>query len=122
MEYELDITPEEVDAALKVLKPTGYRLLVALAKVKEKQGSLYIPEARKTDEDAASMLATVIALGPDAYKDAAKFDAPYCQYGDTIMMASYSGRRIKIGDREYRLINDDTVIAVVDEPTKVSRA
>lgn len=122
MNYELDLTPEEAEAALKIVSPTGYRLLVALAKVQEKSGSIYIPDARRSDEDAASMLGTVIAMGADAYSDTARFSSPYCKVGDTIMMASYSGRRIKIAEREYRLINDDTVIAVVSDASKVTRA
>lgn len=122
MKYELDLSPEEAEAALQIVKPTGYRILVALAKVQEKVGSLYIPDSRRSDEDAAAMLATVVALGPDAYADKDRFKVPYCKEGDTIMMASYSGRRIKIADREYRLINDDTVIAIVSDATKVSRA
>ena len=123
MKYQLDLTPEEEENALAVLQPTGYRLLVALAKTSEKVGSLYLPDSRRTDEDAASILAKVVAVGEDAYADAKRFpNGPYCEAGDIVMMASYSGRRIKIEDREYRLINDDTVIAVVAQPEKVSRA
>ena len=123
MKYELDLTPEEEENALAVLQPTGYRILVALAKTTEKVGSLYIPDSRRSDEDAASILAKVIAVGDDAYADHKRFpNGPYCEKNDIVMMASYTGRRFKIEDREYRLINDDTVIAVVNQPEKVSRA
>lgn len=123
MKYELNLTPEEMTQAVSVLQPTGYRILVALAKVSDKVGAIFIPDSRKADEDVASILATVVAMGPDCYKDEARFGSgPYCKQGDVIMMAAYSGRRIKIGEREYRLINDDSVIAVVNNPDEVSRA
>lgn len=123
MKYDLELTPDEEATAARTLIPTGFRLLVAVAKVKEKQGSLYIPDQRKADEEVASILGKVLAMGPDAYRDASRFpNGEYCKEGDIILMASYSGRRFKIGDREYRLINDDTVMAVVTNPDEVARA
>lgn len=122
MKYELNLSPEELQHATQTLQPTGYRVLVALARVSDKIGSLFIPDSRKADEDVASILATVVSMGGDAYKDETRFSGPYCKVGDVIMMAAYSGRRIKIGEREYRLINDDSVIAVVHNPDEVSRA
>jgi co-chaperonin GroES (HSP10) len=123
MKYELSLTPEEREKAVSAIRPTGFRLLIALAKVSDKVGSLYIPDSRKADEDVASILGVVVSMGPDCYKDETRFSgSSYCQEGDTIMMAAYTGRRIKIGEREYRLINDDSVIAVVTNPEEVSRA
>lgn len=122
MKYNLDLTPDEEQSALRVMRPTGYRLLVAVAKVREKQGSLYIPEQSKADEEVAAILGKVIAMGGDAYSGERFPNGEYCKPGDVIMMASYSGRRFKIKDREYRLINDDTVMAVVNEPDEIERA
>jgi co-chaperonin GroES (HSP10) len=123
MKYELNLTTEEWDKATGAIRPTGFRLLIALAKVADKVGSLYIPDGRKADEDVASILGVVVSMGPDCYKDESRFTGgSYCRVGDTIMMAAYTGRRIKIGDREFRLINDDSVIAVVEKPEEVSRA
>lgn len=123
MKYSLDITEEEMDFAKTVLKPTGYRILVAVAKTSDKIGSVLIPDQRKSDEDVASVLGKVIELGPDAYSDAERFpNGPYCAPRDVVFMASYSGRRFKINDREYRLINDDTVMAVALKPEEIERA
>jgi co-chaperonin GroES (HSP10) len=123
MKYDIDLSPDERDAALSVLQPTGYRLLVAIARIKEKQGMIYIPEQAKAAEEVAAILGTVVAMGKDAYTDPDKFPGgPYCGLNDVIMMASYSGRRMKIGDREFRLINDDTVMAVVSKPEEIERA
>lgn len=123
MKYNLDLSPEESEAVLSILRPTGYRILVLVAKVDEKVGSLYIPQVRQEDEEVAAILGKVIALGPDAYSDRARFpNGHYCLKDDVVMMASYSGRRLKIGDREYRLINDDTVMAVVMKSEEIKRA
>lgn len=123
MQYDLNIDAAEEAAALEAIRPTGYRMLVALAKVQEKIGNIHLPDQRKSDEEVASILGRVLALGPDCYADKERFPCgAYCSAGDVVMMASYSGRRFKIGGREYRLINDDSVIALVSKPEEVARA
>jgi chaperonin GroES len=65
----------------------------------------------------------VLALGETAYGDEEKFPGgPWCQVGDTVLMREYSGTRFKIDGVEYRLINDDTIEAVVTRPELVTRA
>ena len=64
-----------------------------------------------------------LVVGPDAYKDGDKFPSgPYCKEGDFVIFRSYSGTRFKIEKQEFRLINDDTVEAVVDDPRGYTRA
>ena len=58
-----------------------------------------------------------------AYSDPDKFPTgPYCKEGDFVIFRSYSGTRFKIAGKEFRLINDDTVEAVVDDPREYTRA
>ena len=65
----------------------------------------------------------VLKLGPDAYKDERKFpNGPWCKAGDFILTRPMAGSRVKIHGREFRLINDDSVEAVVDDPRGISRA
>jgi co-chaperonin GroES (HSP10) len=65
----------------------------------------------------------VLAIGPEAYGDKEKFSSgPYCAVGDFIIFRSYSGTRFKVMGKEFRLINDDTVEAVVEDPRGYSRA
>jgi co-chaperonin GroES (HSP10) len=113
----------EVDTALDVLKPTGYRILVRIPHLDAKMKSgLYRPDSSRSLEETASCLGEVLALGETAYKDEEKFpNGPWCMPGDMIMMRQYSGTRFKIDDQEYRLINDDTVEAVVSDPQRVER-
>ena len=69
------------------------------------------------------MCGYVLKLGPDAYQDKNRFPSgPWCQEGDWVVFRPYSGTRMKIYGKEFRLINDDTVEAVVEDPTGVVRA
>jgi co-chaperonin GroES (HSP10) len=104
--------------------PVGYKILVKMRKVVEEKtkGGIYLPDQSKQDENTASLLAEVLAVGPDAYADKVKFpNGPWCSVGDTVVLRSYSGTRLKIDGEEYRLVNDDSPEAVVPEPEKVER-
>lgn len=111
-------------ATPKLPTPSGYKLLVRMYKLPEKtSGGLYRPEDAKALHDTASICAQVVAMGPDAYQHPEKFpNAPWCSVGDWVVFRTYSGTRMKIGAEEYRLINDDTVEAVVDDPASIDRA
>lgn len=119
-------TATTVDESLthKLPKPSGYRVLIAVPELSEKtDGGVYIPEKMKSAEETASIIGFVVKLGPDAYSDADKFpNGPYCAEGDFVIFRSYSGTRFKIAGKEFRLINDDTVEAVVDDPRGYTRA
>jgi co-chaperonin GroES (HSP10) len=112
------------DNVLDILAPTGYRLLVRVPRLDAKMNSgLYRPDSSRVLEQTASILGEVLAVGPTAYLDQEKFPdgRPWCMPGDTIIMRAYSGTRLRIDDQEYRLINDDTVEAVVRDSGRVER-
>jgi co-chaperonin GroES (HSP10) len=113
---------EAAEAVLPV--PTGYKILVAMPKVEEKtDGGIYRPDQLIHAEQTASIFGCVVALGPDAYANLEKFpNGPWCKEGDWVVFRSYSGTRFRLEGTEYRLINDDTVEAVVDDPRKIERA
>jgi chaperonin GroES len=105
-------------------EPVGYRILVSLPPAIEKsKGGIILPDSLKDKEQTASITGQVLKLGPDAYADIDKYpNGPWCQIGDWVVFRSYSGTRIKVGENEYRLINDDTVEAVTSDPRTVERA
>lgn len=105
-------------------EPSGYKILIALPEVNEKtQGGVLLPDEMKDREGIASILGAVIKLGPDAYGDRGKFPSgPWCKEGDFVIFRSYSGTRFKVEGQEFRLINDDTIEAVVDDPRGYERA
>ena len=49
-------------------------------------------------------------------------NGPWCKVGDFILARPNSGTRLKIHGREFRIINDDSVEAVVEDPRGISRA
>ena len=104
--------------------PKGYKILIAVPNIKEKtDGGIYIPDALKDAEKTASIYGNVIAMGDTAYADEDKFPTgPYCDVGDWVVFRSYSGTRLRINGTEFRLINDDTVEAVVPDPRIIQRA
>ena len=105
-----------------VPNPTGYKVLVAVAKLEEKKGSILLPENYKKLEEKAAIVGYVMKLGPDAYLDSNRFPTgPFCNEGDWVMFKSYSGNRFKIGEQEFRLLNDDEISATVPNPSKIER-
>ena len=65
----------------------------------------------------------VLKMGPDAFVDVSRFpNGPYCKKGDWIIMQAYTGTRVSIHGKEFRLINDDCVKAVIEDPRGVKRA
>ena len=113
---------------LQLPEPKGYRILIAIPKKEEtfKDSQIVIAESTRQKEEIASIVGLVVKLGPQAYQDPDKFpDGAWCKEGDYIIMRSYSGTRFKIstpqGDQEFRLINDDTVEAVIADPRVLTR-
>jgi co-chaperonin GroES (HSP10) len=107
--------------ASQLPKPTGYKLLIALPDPEEKtEGGIIKSSQTLQNEEIGSIVGFVLEMGPDAYKAPERFPSgPYCQKGDWIMMRSYSGTRFKVHGKEFRLINDDSVEAVVEDPRGV---
>ncbi len=121
---KVDNTKVKEDLHAKLPEPTGYRLLIALPEIDEKtQGGVIMPDGLVKDESTASIIGFVLKIGPDAYSDKERFpNGAWCKEGDFVIFRSYSGTRFKVAGKEFRLINDDTVEGVVDDPRGYSRA
>lgn len=105
-------------------RPTGYKILIYLPDIKSvTAGGIILPDELKTREKTAACVGQVVSLGPSAYLDEEKFPSgAYCKEGDWIMIHTYSGSRFKIDGKEFRLINDDTVEALTEDPGSIERA
>jgi co-chaperonin GroES (HSP10) len=112
------------DVRAKLPDPKGYRILIAIPEVSQKtEGGVFIPDERRNAEETASLIGYVLKVGSEAYVDANRFPTgPWCKEGDFVIFRSYSGTRFKVMGKEFRLINDDTVEAVVEDPRGYSRA
>jgi len=105
-------------------KPAGYSMLIALPEAEVKtEGGILLPEDAAEKEALATILGFVLKMGPDCYSDKDRFpNGPWCKEGDWVLFRSYSGTRFKVFGQEFRMITDDTVQAVVDDPQGYKRA
>ena len=124
-EPEQQATDEEKATSLP--EPTGWKILCVVPDVSEKLDGTELDLVRPTSvlkqEEHATTVLFVLKVGPDAYKDKNKFPTgPWCKEGDFILVRTYSGTRFRIFSKEFRLINDDMVDAVVQDPRGITRA
>lgn len=113
----------EEEKARQLPEPKGYRILCALPEAEEKFDSGIVKSSETMrNEEVLSTVFFVVKLGPDCYKDEKRFPTgPWCKEGDFILARPNSGTRLKIHGREFRIINDDSVEAVVQDPRGISR-
>lgn len=111
------------DKAKQVPDPVTYHLLCMLPEAeKEYESGLLKADKTMQYEELLSPVLFVVKVGPDAYKDATRFPSgPSCKEGDFILVRPNTGTRLKIHGREFRLIPDDTVQAVVEDPRSIGR-
>tara|TARA_R110000751_G_scaffold109901_2_gene207292 strand:+ start:505 stop:924 length:420 start_codon:yes stop_codon:yes gene_type:complete len=115
---EIQIDKSNARKASQMPKPKGYKILIALPEPDEKTDGGII-KARQTmhNEEVGSIVGFVLDMGPDAYSNLDRFPTgPFCKKGDWVMMRSYTGTRFSVHGKEFRLINDDSVEAVVEDP------
>jgi co-chaperonin GroES (HSP10) len=106
-------------------RPSGYRILCAVPEVdKEFEGDAGLIKSDETMriEETLTTVLFVVDLGPDCYKDEKRFPTgPWCKKGDFILIRPHTGSRLVIHGREFRIINDDSVEGVVDDPRGIKR-
>ena len=105
----------------KLPKPTGWRMLVLPFKMPEKtKGGLFLGAETLERQQVASTCGLVLSMGPHCY-DKEKFpEGPWCKKGDWVVFARYlSGSRIQIDGGEVRLLNDDEVLATIENPEDI---
>ena len=121
-EIQPALTDEEIDAQLP--KPVGYRLLIAMPTVDKTYGSGII-KADKTmhEERILTVVGYVVDMGEQCYADKDRFPSgPWCKPGDCVVFRANSGTRLMVNGTEYRLMNDDSIEAVVADLRGISRA
>ena len=117
------LSQEDIEAQLP--KPVGYRVLVALPQVEETFGDTGLLKSTTTmsQEHIMSIIGLVLDMGDQAYSDEERFPSgPWCKPGDYVMFRMNTGTRLKVGGVEYRLMNDDSIEAIVADPRGVTRA
>ena len=113
----------EEEKARQLPAPQGYRILCAVPEAEKEfdSGLIKADETVRYDELLTTVL-FVVDLGPDCYADKDRFpNGPWCKKGDFILVRPNAGTRLVIHDREFRIINDDSVEAVVQDPRGIKR-
>lgn len=122
---EVSTLPETAEQKAKQLpQPSGYKILCAIPDIEEKyESGLIKADTTKKHEEILATVYFVVALGPDCYTDTERYPTgPWCKVGDFILVRPHTGTRIKIHGKEFRIINEDSVDGVVEDPRGVSRA
>ena len=111
------------DKARQLPDPATYHLLCMLPKAEDEyEGGLLKASQTMMYEELLSPVLFVAKIGPDAFKDEKRFPSgPSCQVGDFVLVRPNTGTRMKIHGTEWRLINDDSVQAVVQDPRGIQR-
>ena len=112
------------DKAKQLPKPSGYRILCAIPEVEaEYESGLLKADVTLNYEEKLATVLFVVEMGDDCYKDTTRFPTgPWCQKGDFVIVRPNAGTRLLIHGREFRMINDDSVEAVVEDPRGIKRA
>lgn len=111
------------DKAKQLPDPATYHLLCALPEIDDAYESGLIKAGQTVHfEELLSPVLFVVKMGPDSYADKARFPSgPSCKVGDFVLVRPNTGTRLKIHGREFRIINDDSVEAVVEDPRGIGR-
>jgi len=113
------------DKAKQLPDPKTYHMLCVVPEAMEEYADSEILKATQTKhyEEVLTPVLFVVKLGPDCFKDASRFPSgPSCKEGDFVIVRPNSGTRLKIHGREFRIINDESVEAIVEDPRGISRA
>jgi len=115
------------DKAKQLPDPKRFMLLCVVPEAMEEFADSEIGIVKSSQsmyyEEILTPVLFVVKLGPDAYKDITRFPSgPSCKEGDFVIVRPNSGTRLKIHGREFRIINDDSVEAVVEDPRGITRA
>ncbi len=124
-EGPVSVLPETAEEKAKQLpEPATFHILCVLPDINEEYESGLVKANQTVHyEEVLSPVLFVVKLGPDAYKDEKRFPSgPSCKVGDFVLVRPNTGTRIKIHGKEFRMINDDSVEGVVQDPRGITRA
>ena len=107
--------------AAQLPQPTGWRILVLPFKMKEKtEGGVLLGQETLERQQVASQCGNVLAMGSECYRDKERYPTgPWCKVGDWVVFARYAGSRIEIEGGEVRLLNEDEVLAIIQDPKSI---
>jgi len=120
------LNKNEEEKAKQLPKPSGYRILCAVpeadSEFEDSEIGLIKADETMRIEELLTTVLFVVDMGPDCYADKAKFpNGPWCKKGDFVLIRPNAGTRLLIHGREFRIIYDDNVEGVVEDPRGITR-
>ncbi len=94
------------------IRPLRDRILVRRIEEEEKRvGGIIIPDTAKEKP----MQCEVFAVGTGKVTEDGKTIAPEVKKGDQVLIGKYSGTEVKVDDKEYLILREDEVLAVIEK-------
>lgn len=117
------LDPSKADQSLleRMPNPTGWRMMILPYRGKGKTaGGIYLPDKVVEDGQIQTVVGYVMKQGALCYKDESKFpNGPWCKEGDWVIFARYAGSRFRIEGGEVRILNDDEILATINDPEDI---
>jgi len=120
-ERVLDPSKIDLSAVERMPQPAGWRILVLPYRGKGKtEGGILLTDQTILEDQLQTVVGYVVKQGPLAYADTEKFPSgPWCKEKDWVIFPRYGGTRFKIEGGEVRIINDDEIIATIENPDDI---
>ena len=92
------------------IKPLGDRVLLEICEnTEEMMGGILIPDSAKEKPQEYR----VVALGTGKKDDNGNVIPFDVKEGDIVLTSRYGGTEVKVGDKEYKVVNQDDILAIV---------
>jgi len=112
-------TEDDVSTQVNVPQPVGYRILIRpKGPVSKTKGGIYLSDNNKDNQSYLNSIGQVIAMGPECYSDR---KSPWCKVGDWVLFGRYAGARISVQNVKMVIVNDDEIIASLENPEVISQ-
>ena len=120
-QLEKDKKENNIPEESKLPKPTGWRILVLPHRGQGKtKGGVLLSDKTVEEAQIATNVGLVLAVGPDAYNDKERFpNGAWCKKNDWVIFARYAGSRLNIEGGELRILNDDEILGMTDDPESI---
>ncbi len=94
-----------------MLKPLGDRVLIEPGKAEEvTSGGIILPDTAKKKPREGK----VLAVGSGRLLENGQRAPLGVAVGDTVIYSEYAGTEVKVGDKEYVLVSEDSLLAIKD--------
>ena len=121
LEDETEAKRNKPPQAIHLPKPTGWRILVLPFQPKRvTKGGVHIADTAAERQHLATVCGLVLEMGPDCYRDKERYpQGPWCKKGEWVMFARYAGSRFKIEGGEIRILNEDEILGIIQDPEQI---